>query len=136
MPVLLQGELGRWDARLWHPVWMGLWFSLFLCYCRGPSCSSPPLGAPSPSPGTTWEILGEINDFVKLHMLVEPISGMQKRQSGPGAGMVMARDGGMKPIGTQGTHSAPHRRWEMLGTPPNSLPPLGGGGSQTLGFTR
>lgn len=42
--------------------------------------------------------------------------------------MVMARDGGMKPIGTQGTHSAPHRRWEMLGTPPNSLPPLGGVG--------
>lgn len=54
--------------------------------------------------------------------------------------MVMTRDGGMKPISTQGTHSAPQRRWEMLGTPPNSLPPLGGGvsdaGFDAVGWQR
>lgn len=87
---------------------------------------SPPRGAPAPSPGTTRGSLGKINDFMKLPMLFEPVSGMQKMQSGPGAGPVMAGDGGMEPVGTGGTRSAPHWRWELPGAPPNPLPPLGG----------
>lgn len=84
-----------------------------------------------PPPRTPQGSLGKINDFMKLRVLCEPLSGVQRMRSGPGAGTggmkPMARDGGGEAHQHRGDPLSPTSQMGAAGSPPKPSAPLGGG---------